>query len=68
MSDLDSTETGELLRTKTAAALIGVSASTLRNWAKDGYGPPHYDYAGELRYQRDEVLAWKAAQRVETTQ
>ena len=52
-------EPKERLASKEAAALIGVTASTLSKWRNRPFGPPcHYASPRQIYYLRAEVVAW----------
>lgn len=55
--------TDEPMTASEVADLFGVSIWTVRSWARRKQGPPFYRIVGSIRYDRAEVLAWKAAQR-----
>lgn len=59
-----SNENDEWIDTKEAARLLGRPAGTLCDWRLRGLGPPYYK-CGKIRYLRSEVLAFRAAMRVE---
>lgn len=49
----------DLLSTKQAAHLLGISASTLHRWRCQGYGPAHVRVGKKLvRYIRRTLLDW----------
>lgn len=49
-----------------AAELLGVEASTLRQWRWRGEGPPHYKISRQrVVYLRSEVLEWRDRGRVD---
>jgi predicted DNA-binding transcriptional regulator AlpA len=50
--------TGALLTRDQAAALIGVSPGTLRNWATQKRGPRFVRHGKNAMYPADEVAAW----------
>ena len=50
--------TGGLLTRAEAAALIGVSPGTLRNWASQKRGPRYVRHGKQAFYPADEVAAW----------
>lgn len=55
-----------LLTTEQAAALIGISARTLRRMRQLGDGPPFVQVSPRLtRYRADDINAW-AAEQVQT--
>lgn len=52
------------LTAREVADMLGVSEWTVRSWARrETAGPPFYRIGGSIRYDRDEVLAFRAAQR-----
>jgi hypothetical protein len=53
----------ERLRPWEAAALIGVSEATLRNWRCQRKGPAYY-VVGRVFYVRSDVAAWLKTRRV----
>jgi excisionase family DNA binding protein len=55
----------EWMTSKEVAALVGVTAPTVRSWKHRGSGPPCYVVVGAVRYRRSEVEAWLEAQRLE---
>jgi excisionase family DNA binding protein len=64
MSD-DSNHHDWFNRVSDVCQALGISAQTLREWARDGYGPRPYQIGGRRRYDRREVAEWIKAQRVE---
>lgn len=54
----------DLITAEQAAALLCVSPSTLRDWAKRGYGPACYRLGPrQFRWDRRDVLAFIASRR-----
>ncbi|PZQ96716.1 MAG: hypothetical protein DI533_14085 [Cereibacter sphaeroides] len=53
-----------LLTTPECAELLSMSASRLFEWRRDGIGPPYMRFGATVRYDRAEVLAWFATQKV----
>jgi hypothetical protein len=41
---------------------------TLTEWRYRGIGPAYHRAGRDVRYDWDDVFAWKAAQRIETTE
>lgn len=55
----------DTLNRRDAAEYIGVSYSTLRNWASTGDQEiPYYKPGREARYRREDLDAWLETQRV----
>ena len=54
--------TGEIMSADEAAALIGVSAQTLKKWRREGTGPAWSRLSdgpkGHVRYRRDAIYEW----------
>ena len=50
-----------LLRNPEAAAHIGVSSKTLRNWRFRGIAPPAVKLNGAVRYRRSDLDRWVEA-------
>jgi len=48
---------------KEAAAILGVTARTLRNWRRYGFGPQPHEDGGRLLYDRAAVDAFAAGAR-----
>lgn len=55
------------LKTRQAAALLGLSPRTLESYRCKGGGPAFFRFGGSVRYLRFHVLAWAAARRVRST-
>ena len=55
------------LKTKEAAALLGLSPRTLETYRLRGGGPAFSRFGSSVRYLRSHVLAWAAARRVRST-
>lgn len=51
----------EMLSTREAAPLVGVSAGTLDNWRVAGRGPRFVKAGRKVVYDPAEIAAWKAA-------
>lgn len=45
------------------AELLGVTASTIRNWRSQGEGPPATKVCGALRWRIEDVAAWVESRR-----
>ncbi|MFN6935194.1 MAG: helix-turn-helix transcriptional regulator [Tsuneonella sp.] len=56
-----------LLDTVEAAPLIGASAGTLENWRVVGFGPKFIKSGRRVLYDPDDIEAWKAANRFQST-
>ena len=52
-----------LLSTAEAAALLALSASTLKRYRAEGRGPPFLRLGGRVRYTRADLLKWALAHR-----
>ena len=52
-----------LLSTAEAAALLALSASTLKRYRAEGRGPPFLRLGGRVRYMRADLLKWALAHR-----
>lgn len=52
------------IKSRHAAAILGIHRDTLRHWRSKGYGPPYYkdptDPYAECEYEEDEVRAFDA--------
>lgn len=57
----------DLLSTVEAAPLAGVSAKTLENWRCMGLGPKFVRAGRLIRYDPDDIKAWRDARRVGST-
>jgi predicted DNA-binding transcriptional regulator AlpA len=55
------------IRRPDAAKYLGISAATLAKWAVIGGGPPMYKISSAVVYDTDELDAWLAARRREST-
>jgi len=53
------------ITSKEVASLLGISVFTIRSWRHRGVGPPVYRMNSAIRYDREEVLDWHAACRLE---
>jgi excisionase family DNA binding protein len=51
-------ELEDLLTPKEAAALLKVTEGTLKNWRREGSGPPSYKLGRGVRYIRPEINSW----------
>lgn len=59
-----------LLDTKAAAPLVGVSPGTLENWRVQGVGPKFikaHGRKGRVLYDPNDIEAWKEANRYQST-
>lgn len=64
------TEMRDLLDTKAASPLIGVSPGTLENWRIAGVGPKFIKTPGKrgkVLYDPTDIEAWKEANRYQST-
>ena len=57
----------ELLRTASAAAVAGLSASTLNKLRCTGGGPAFLKLGRAVRYKRDDLEDWLDSQRIRST-
>jgi predicted DNA-binding transcriptional regulator AlpA len=57
----------ELLTTRQAAPLVGVTPGTLENWRVAGRGPKHIRAGRNVRYDPRDIESWKDAHRVSST-
>lgn len=57
----------KLLTTVEAAPLIGVEPKTAENWRCMGVGPKFIRVGRLVKYDPDDIEAWKAARRVSST-
>ena len=55
------------IKTKEAAALLGLSPRTLETYRWRGGGPAFSRFGSSVRYLRSHVVAWAAARRVRST-
>lgn len=56
----------DLLKLRTAAALIGVAPGVLRRWLKRGVGPRHFrTVGGHFRFREPDILRWIEGRSVE---
>lgn len=63
-SGVSTTQPGDLLTPRDVAQLLRVELSTLRTWRHRRKGPPSYRLdSGAVRYDRDAVEAYLAAQK-----
>jgi excisionase family DNA binding protein len=51
------------MTTRDVAEMLGVTEWTVRAWCRRNTGPPFYRIGRSVRYDRAEVLAWRAARR-----
>lgn len=49
------------MTTYEAADFLGFTAGTLRVWRSLGKGPSYYKVGNTVRYERDDLEAWKNA-------
>lgn len=54
---MSSTES-EWMSPDAAAAVVGLTAITLKRWRRIGKGPPFMRYGTTVRYRRDALDAW----------
>ena len=47
------------MTTREAAAFLGFTAGTLRVWRSKGKGPNYYKVGSTVRYEMDDLEAWK---------
>ena len=60
----------ELIDTKTAAPLIGITPATLENWRVRGEGPPFHKTpgrTGKVLYDPADIAAWRERRRFRST-
>lgn len=60
----------ELIDTKTAAPLIGITPATLENWRVRGEGPPFHKTpgrTGKVLYDPADIAAWRQQRRFAST-
>jgi predicted site-specific integrase-resolvase len=57
----------KLLSEDEAAPLIGVAVGTLQNWRVSGAGPKFIRAGRRIRYDPDDLRAWRDARRVGST-
>lgn len=60
----------ELINTKTAARLIGITPATLENWRVRGEGPPFHKTpgrTGKVLYDPSDIAAWRQQRRFSST-
>lgn len=50
----------DMLKTKQAAALLGVSEQTMNKWRCIKKGPPYIKYTRAVRYRTEDLLEWLA--------
>jgi excisionase family DNA binding protein len=48
----------KLLTPDAAAAMLGVSKTTLLKWRMKNIGPPFYRAGRNIRYNEDDLVAW----------
>ena len=49
------------MTTREAADFLGFTAGTLRVWRSQGKGPSYYKVGRMIRYEVDDLEAWKSA-------
>lgn len=47
------------MTTREVAAFLGFTAGTLRVWRSQGKGPSYYKVGSTVRYEMDDLEAWK---------
>lgn len=47
------------MTTREAADFLGFTAGTLRVWRSQGKGPSYYKVGSTVRYEMDDLEAWK---------
>ena len=47
------------MTTREVAAFLGLTAGTLRVWRSQGKGPNYYKAGSTVRYEMDDLEAWK---------
>ena len=47
------------MTTREVAAFLGFTAGTLRVWRSQGKGPNYYKVGSTVRYEMDDLEAWK---------
>ena len=61
----------QLLETRDAAPLVGVSVGTLENWRTQGVGPKFLKISngrqGKVVYDPDDIAIWRDARRFQST-
>lgn len=57
----------DLLSTRSAAPLVGVSPGTLENWRVRGFGPEFIKSGKRVLYDPADIEAWKAKNRFQST-
>ena len=57
----------KLLTTAQAAPLMGVEAKTAENWRCQGFGPKFIRVGRLIKYDPDDIAAWRAERRVGST-
>lgn len=60
----------ELIDTKSAAPLIGITPSTLENWRVRGEGPPFHKMpgrTGKVLYDPEDIAVWREKRRFLST-
>ncbi len=63
---MDMKQSAELIRTREAAAIMGISPRTLNGWRKNAFGPQSIRLRNRFVYQRAEVSRWLNDRRVTT--
>jgi Helix-turn-helix domain len=57
----------EYLTEKQVEAILGVKVRTLQSWRLSGYGPEFFKFGTKVRYTRELLDKWAAAQRATST-
>lgn len=60
-------EVSKLLRTKEAAATLGVAEKTLQNWRILGVGPRFIKSGRNVAYAPEDLILWREARRIGST-
>jgi hypothetical protein len=55
----------DFISTVEAAAALQVNHTQLENWRSRNFGPPYFKVGGAVLYDRDELLRWFKARRIE---
>lgn len=48
-----------MLTTEEAAAILGLSPDTLKQWRRLDDGPPYYTFGRAIRYREDLLIEWR---------
>lgn len=54
-------ESGEFITVKQLCVALGINASTLYRWRKDGNGPKAFKVGNIVRFKQADVDAWLAS-------